>query len=141
MTPERFILENKPPEPKHLPAGYLRAIARYEAELDLLHPNWRSPNLALRDFSGDEFSPCRGRIKWLLKRVSLLRQGRDWRVALAWHGSNPFAHPIPPDDQEVRDGAAQPGVWGERGEQPATPWSAREIEEQMDRNAAARGGR
>ena len=141
MTPEQYILTHEPPKPAHIPRGYLAAVARYEAELDLLHANWRAPNVKARDFSGPEFDACRGRIKWLLKRRSLLQQGRDWRVTLAWRGTDPFAHPVEPTDAEIREGAAQPGTWGERGEVPVTPWSAREIDEQSDRNAAERGGR
>lgn len=127
MTPEQLM--NAPlPAPRVLPRAYRDQIATYAAEMDLLHPGWRSPVRDQRDFSGPEFDDTRARIKWLLKRMSLLAQGRDWAVVIAWKGRVPFAHPIEPASGASGEAAA---------DVPASPYDARDIAEQYDRNRAA----
>lgn len=130
MTPEQ-LMSAPLPAPKVLPRAFRDQIATYAAEMDLLHPRWRSKVRDERDFSGDEFNDTRARIKWLLKRISLLSQMRDWPVVIAWKGRTPYAHPVEP----------QNGVAGETPPvgiepPPVSPFDGRDIEEQRDRNRA-----
>lgn len=76
-------------------------LAEVERELDLLHPGWRQK----QRFDTFEYD-TKARIKWLLKRLSLLgtREGgapapRDWEVLIVRDGKNPkqcYAHPVLP---------------------------------------------
>lgn len=90
-----------------LPIPLAVQVAEYEVELDAIHPGWRSDEREKRRFDHlDE--PVLKRVKYLLKRRDLLRQGRDWPVTLH-PGSVPgqwFAHPIMPNPG--KDDAAQP---------------------------------
>lgn len=143
QTPEHYLKTHSPPAPARIPSALAEAAERYRAELDLLHPGWRAPHPAC-DFGGYEFDDTRARIKWLLKRESLLRQGRDWLVGIAWQGRKPFAHPIDPatiTDAARKDqiAALPAGRKGEAGDVPTSPWSEREIDEQIVRNRLDRG--
>ena len=82
-----------------IPARFAVQIAAYEQELDEIHApdrhskGWRgSGNFAHKDEATYK------RIKYLLKRRSLLMDGKDWPVTLH-AGSKPgqwFAHPVVP---------------------------------------------
>lgn len=87
------------PDLKQIPARFAILIAAIEKELDEIHPpdrhsqGWRN-----RGPFNHKDEEVYKRIKYLLKRHSLLCDGRDWPVNLT-KGSAPgqwFAHPVLP---------------------------------------------
>ena len=87
------------PDSKQIPARFAILIAAIEQELDEIHPadrhsqGWRN-----RGSFAHKDEEVYKRIKYLLKRHSLLCDGRDWPVNLT-RGSAPgqwSAHPVLP---------------------------------------------
>lgn len=69
-------------------------IAAIEAEMDIIHPGWREKA---------RFNHCaydlKARIKWCLKRLSLLADGNDYDVLIVRDARNSqqcYAHPVLP---------------------------------------------
>ena len=69
-------------------------IAAIEAEMDIIHPGWREKA---------RFDHCaydlKARIKWCLKRLSLLADGNDYDVLIVRDARNSqqcYAHPVLP---------------------------------------------
>ena len=69
-------------------------IATIEAEMDIIHPGWREKA---------RFDHCaydlKARIKWCLKRLSLLADGNDYDVLIVRDARNSqqcYAHPVLP---------------------------------------------
>ena len=85
------------------PAHIVTLIAEVEQELDLTWPGWR----AKQPFGGLPYDHL-ARVKWLLKRHSLLtyeERGipcpRDWKVIVVRDAKNPskcYAHPVVPEN-------------------------------------------
>jgi hypothetical protein len=77
-----------------LPLELAVKLADYETELDALHPKWRE-----RQPFGELPLEALKRVKYLLKRISHLRAGKDWEVRLV-EGNNGrwFAHSILPEN-------------------------------------------
>ena len=83
------------------PAHVVAMVARMEAELDLMWPGWRT----CVPFHRTDYA-IKARIKWLLKRRSLLLtrvdglpSPRDWDVLVVRDGQDPtkcYAHPVQP---------------------------------------------
>lgn len=86
-------LPSKPEYLTALPAPFAAQVAEYARELDELHPGWRD-----RKPFGHLTDDALKRVKYLLKRISLLRQGRDWPVMVTASGDGRrfFAHPLMP---------------------------------------------
>jgi len=69
-------------------------IAAIERELDVLHPGWR----AKERFDNTVYD-TKARIKWCLKRLSLLEDGNDYDVLIVRDARNSqqcYAHPVLP---------------------------------------------
>lgn len=88
------------PTPEHL-AAYARLIARYEGELDRLWDQWRLPRKQRTppptDWPNERYSA----VKWRLKRIQLLRQGRDLDVLVRFtnrHDQRCFCTPVNPKE-------------------------------------------
>ena len=72
----------------------LEKIAAIERELDVLHPGWR----AKERFDATSYD-VKARIKWCLKRLSLLEDGNDYDVMIVRDARNSqqcYAHPVLP---------------------------------------------
>ena len=82
-----------------LPPAFQRRIKELEGELDRIHFGWRDTRREARRFD-DKPADQIYRIKWVLKRRSLLLQGHDWAVLMTKtaNGKMWFAHPMNPDD-------------------------------------------
>ena len=79
--------------PAHSPDIALK-IAAIERELDVLHPGWR----AKERFDAAAYD-TKARIKWCLKRLSLLEDGNDYDVMIVRDARNSqqcYAHPVLP---------------------------------------------
>lgn len=86
-------------EPTVITEAMYASLAEYERELDDIWPDWRM-KVPFSHLPYDH----RARIKWLLKRHSLLMQGHDWPVIIVQSRARPdkcFTHPIPPDNGNV----------------------------------------
>ena len=69
-------------------------IAAIERELDVLHPGWRA-----KERFDDTVYDTKARIKWCLKRLSLLEDGNDYDVLIVRDARNSqqcYAHPVLP---------------------------------------------
>lgn len=100
-----------------LPVYIVDKINAHEAELDAIWPNWRQKER----FDHVDYA-LKARIKWLLKRLSLLTSrdeaGRpapkDWDVLIVKDRRNPsqcYAHPVIPatgNDSEATRSPASP---------------------------------
>lgn len=81
-----------------LPPAFRDEIAKYEVELSALHPAWQSTVRAECRFDHFDYER-KARVKWLLKRRSLLLRGLDWTVIIAPDGKDRtkcYAHAIMP---------------------------------------------
>jgi hypothetical protein len=79
--------------PAHSPI-ILEKIAAIERELDVLHPGWRA-----KERFDDTSYDTKARIKWCLKRLSLLEDGNDYDVMIVRDARNSqqcYAHPVLP---------------------------------------------
>ena len=84
-----------------LPLSIAAKVAELEQELDELHPGWRER----LPFDRLEYNTL-ARVKWALKRLSLLQHTeggypapRDWEVLIVQDGRNKrkcYAHPVIP---------------------------------------------
>ena len=82
---------------EQVPPALRTLILAYEAELDVLHPGWRSLDRKLSRFDHFDYDR-KARTKWLLMRRKLLLTGRDWPVVVTPDGKNArqcFAHAVP----------------------------------------------
>jgi hypothetical protein len=93
----------------------LAKIEEIEVELDATWPGWR-----MKQPFGHLAYDHLARVKWLLKRHSLLTyeqkgipEPRDWKVVVVRDAANPskcFAHPVIPDRQREEAPAEPPPV-------------------------------
>ena len=77
----------------HSPA-ILEKIAAIEAEMDIIWPGWRQ-----KQPFGECAYDLKARIKWCLKRLSLLADGNDYDVLIVRDARNSqqcYAHPVLP---------------------------------------------
>jgi hypothetical protein len=77
----------------HSPA-ILEKIAAIEAEMDIIWPGWRQ-----KQPFGETAYDLKARIKWCLKRLSLLADGNDYDVLIVRDARNSqqcYAHPVLP---------------------------------------------
>jgi hypothetical protein len=65
-------------DPRHRGYEHRAQIAEYEEELDRIYPHWR----VWEPFKTMEDERRRCRVQWLLRRRSLLLQGKDWGVMM-----------------------------------------------------------
>jgi hypothetical protein len=103
-------IEPLPLSPEQLPPSYRAAIVEYETELDVIHPGWRSPEREKCRFDHFDYDR-KARVKWLLKRRSLLMRGMDWPVVIAPDGRNKrqcYAHAVPPAGGQPREATTSP---------------------------------
>ena len=72
----------------------LEKIAAIEAEMDVIWPGWRQ-----KQPFGETAYDLKARIKWCLKRLSLLADGNDYDVLIVRDARNSqqcYAHPVLP---------------------------------------------
>jgi len=72
----------------------LEKIAAIEAEMDVIWPGWRQ-----KQPFGECAYDLKARIKWCLKRLSLLEDGNDYDVLIVRDARNSqqcYAHPVLP---------------------------------------------
>ena len=93
-------------------------ILTLQTELDAIWPGWRKKQrFDHLGEGGDQAGyDLKARIKWCLKRLSLLEEGKDWDVMIARdlrNRSQCYAHPVIP---ATGDAGAEPD------RDPASPW-------------------
>ena len=98
-------------------------IAAIERELDVLHPGWRA-----KERFDDTAYDTKARIKWCLKRLSLLEDGNDYDVMIVRDARNSqqcYAHPVLPAthryEQVTREPPSPLGVLPLTVADPETP--------------------
>lgn len=72
----------------------LEKIQKLETEMDVIWPGWRQ-----KQPFGECHYDLKARIKWCLKRLSLLSEGNDWDVLIVRDARNSqqcYAHPVLP---------------------------------------------
>ena len=89
----------------HSPA-ILEKIAAIEAEMDVIWPGWRQ-----KQPFGECTYDLKARIKWCLKRLSLLADGNDYDVLIVRDARNSqqcYAHPVLPATQQYEQVTREP---------------------------------
>ena len=89
----------------HSPA-ILEKIAAIEAEMDVIWPGWRQ-----KQPIGDCTYDLKARIKWCLKRLSLLADGNDYDVLIVRDARNSqqcYAHPVLPATRQYEQVTREP---------------------------------
>jgi hypothetical protein len=106
----------------HSPA-ILEKIAAIEAEMDVIWPGWRQ-----KQPFGECAYDLKARIKWCLKRLSLLEDGNDYDVLIVRDARNSqqcYAHPVLPAtaryEQVTREPPSPLGVLPSTVVDPETP--------------------
>jgi len=106
----------------HSPA-ILEKIAAIEAEMDIIWPGWRQ-----KQPFGETSYDLKARIKWCLKRLSLLEDGNDYDVLIVRDARNSqqcYAHPVLPAthryEQVTREPPSPLGVLPSTVADPETP--------------------
>ena len=98
-------------------------ILNLQTELDAIWPGWRKKQrFDHLGEGGDQAGyDLKARIKWCLKRLSLLEEGKDWDVMIARdlrNRSQCYAHPVIP---ATGDAGAEPD------RNPASPMDIRRV--------------
>lgn len=81
-------------------------IAAIEAEMDVIWPGWRQ-----KQPFGECAYDLKARIKWCLKRLSLLAEGNDWAVLIVRDARNSqqcYAHPVLPATRQYEQVTREP---------------------------------
>lgn len=89
----------------HSPA-ILEKIAAIEAEMDVIWPGWRQ-----KQPFGECTYDLKARIKWCLKRLSLLADGNDYDVLIVRDARNSqqcYAHPVLPATRQYEQVTREP---------------------------------
>ena len=89
----------------HSPA-ILKKITELEAEMDQIWPGWRQ-----KQPFGETPYDLKARIKWCLKRLSLLAEGNDWDVLIVRDARNSqqcYAHPVLPATERFETVTKEP---------------------------------
>jgi hypothetical protein len=89
----------------HSPA-ILKKITELEAEMDQIWPGWRQ-----KQPFGECAYDLKARIKWCLKRLSLLAEGNDWDVLIVRDARNSqqcYAHPVLPATERFETTTKEP---------------------------------
>jgi hypothetical protein len=84
----------------------LEKIQKLEAEMDQIWPGWRQ-----KQPFGETPYDLKARIKWCLKRLSLLAEGNDWDVLIVRDARNSqqcYAHPVLPATERFETVTKEP---------------------------------
>lgn len=84
----------------------LEKIAAIEAEMDVIWPGWRQ-----KQPFGECTYDLKARIKWCLKRLSLLADGNDYDVLIVRDSRNSqqcYAHPVLPATRQYEQVTREP---------------------------------
>jgi len=84
----------------------LKKITELEAEMDQIWPSWRQ-----KQPFGESAYDLKARIKWCLKRLSLLSEGNDWDVLIVRDARNSqqcYAHPVLPATERFETTTKEP---------------------------------
>ena len=84
----------------------LEKIQKLEAEMDQIWPGWRQ-----KQPFGECHYDLKARIKWCLKRLSLLSEGNDWDVLIVRDARNSqqcYAHPVLPATERFETVTKEP---------------------------------
>lgn len=84
----------------------LEKISKLESEMDQIWPGWRQ-----KQPFGECSYDLKARIKWCLKRLSLLAEGNDWDVLIVRDSRNTsqcYAHPVMPETERYQEVTREP---------------------------------